>query len=322
MRGGIEDIKAFIERYDRFFVVGHKEPDGDCISSQIALSRLIESMGKKCYLCSAGPFTRTEIARFEPMFQDSIPPELKGPRSAVIIVDCSSAQRVGKLEECLGGLAIAFIDHHSAADHEGEAAYVDASAPSVTFMVEALYRSFDVPLDKECAELLFFGLCTDTGFFRHLPEGRPEVYECAARLSAAGASAKRAYAAMYGGKSLESRKLMGMILSRAEPFYGGALIVSHETLEDARAFGLESRDSDMLYQLLQAVKGCEAMVLIRQESEENCTVGFRSRDAIDVGAIAAEFGGGGHRNAAGLSIAGTIPAVKARIVERFKALFA
>jgi phosphoesterase RecJ-like protein len=126
---------------------------------------------------------------------------------------------------------------------------------------------------------------------------------------------------MYGGKSLDSRKLMGHILSRAESLFDGKLILSSENYEETCCFGLEGRDSDSLYQLLQSVAGVEAIVIIRQETPENCTVGFRSRDWVDVGSIAKSFGGGGHKNAAGLSITGTIAELRPKIIKAFENVF-
>jgi len=73
----------------------------------------------------------------------------------------------------------------------------------------------------------------------------------------------------------------------------------------------------MIYQLLQSVQGVEAVVLIRQETEDNCTVGFRSKESVDVSAIAKVFGGGGHKQAAGLSIPGTIDIVEKELLEEF-----
>jgi bifunctional oligoribonuclease and PAP phosphatase NrnA len=316
-----QELLDFIAARQLFFIVGHKEPDGDCVSSELALSSALCRLGKVAYPCSAGPFTRPDIASFENRFQDSIPPELKSMNAAVIVVDCSNIQRTGRLEDQLRGLSVAVIDHHSASDAYGDLTFIDAKAPSVSFMIFHVIEALGLKLTKEEAELLFFGLCTDTGYFRHLDLGTERVFEVAAKLVAAGASPKRSFSQMYGGKSFNSRKLMGQILARAESHFGGRLLISWETLEDSEQFGLESRDSDMLYQLFQSVSGCEAIVVIRQESVGNCTVGFRSRDAIDVGAVAASFGGGGHKNAAGLSIPGTILQIRERILDAFSPLF-
>jgi phosphoesterase RecJ-like protein len=114
---------------------------------------------------------------------------------------------------------------------------------------------------------------------------------------------------------------MGILLARVESFFDGRLLLSFEQYEETRRFGLEGRDSDSLYQLLQSVAGVEAIVIIRQETPDNCTVGFRSRNAVDVAVIAAGFGGGGHKNAAGVSIGGTIEELRPKILAAFEKVF-
>jgi phosphoesterase RecJ-like protein len=174
---------------------------------------------------------------------------------------------------------------------------------------------------REEAEFLLLGLCADTGFFRHSSSGSAETFEYAARLIRAGASPKEVYRLMHGGKSLGSRYLLGRQLGKTRSRFRGRLLITTEDYEDTQRFGLDGRDSDSLYQLLQGVEGVEAVVVIRQETAETCAVGFRSREAVDVAAVAAKFGGGGHKNAAGASIAGTIETVYPAIVEAFAPIF-
>ncbi|MBL8965409.1 MAG: bifunctional oligoribonuclease/PAP phosphatase NrnA, partial [Spirochaetaceae bacterium] len=302
-------------------IVGHKEPDGDCVGSQLALGSFLRRMGKDTAILSAGPFTRTEILSYEHRFTDTAPEERASERAAAIVLDCSSLQRVGSVVATLPKVPLAFIDHHASGEAVGEVIYIDEKAPAVTLMVLALIEAMGQKPTKEEAELLLFGLCTDTGFFRHLDEHSSETFAAASRLVAAGASPKRGFSMMYGGKSLFSRKLMGEILTRTEPYFEDRLLVSYVTLDDQQRYGLASRDSDMLYQLLLSVAGCEAAIIIRQESETDCTVGLRARERVDVGSVAARFGGGGHRLAAGLSIRGRIEEVRERLLEAFAPAF-
>jgi phosphoesterase RecJ-like protein len=192
-----------------------------------------------------------------------------------------------------------------------------SSAPAVTCLVQAVIEADGGEPSADEAELLLFGLCTDTGFFRHLDERGAEAFAQASRLIRVGASPKRAFAMMSGGKPLASRKLLGELLFRAEAYYEGRLLVSYMNLEDHARYGLVGRDSDMLYQLLMTVEGVEAAAVIRQEKPGECTVGFRSKERIDVAAVAAGFGGGGHRLAAGLHLAGELADVKALIIASF-----
>ena len=318
MRSVPPELLDFLDRHGPFYVIGHKEPDGDCIGSQLALASFLKRSGKTAYLCSAGPFSRNEIMPYEGRFLLEAPPEKPSERAAALILDCSSLQRIGSVAESLPKVPLAFIDHHSAGNAVGDVVFIDDKAPSVTVMILSLIEALGGSPTKEEAEYLLFGLGTDTGFFRHLDEGSAETFKAVSRLVAAGASPKKVYNLMYGGKSLFSRRLMGEILTRTEAHFEGAVLVSFVTLQDQQRYGLASRDSDTLYQLLMGIAGCEAAMIIRQEGESDCTVGLRARDRIDVGAIAASFGGGGHRLAAGLSIRGDLETVKTKLIAAFE----
>ncbi len=309
-------VLSFLRSHDTYVIVGHREPDGDCISSQLVLASYLRRHGKTAVLLSSGPFTRVEIARYREEFLERAPN--LGPDPAVVVLDCSSLSRIGPAGDTLPpGLPLAFIDHHAAGEASGEARCIDPGAPAVAYLVQLLIEeSGDRPTAEE-ARLLLFGLCTDTGFFRHLDERSAPVLAAASRLVAAGASPKAAFDMMNGGKPFESRTLMGLLLSRAERRYDGKLIVTWMGLPDMERFGLVGRDSDMLYQLLMTVEGMEVAVVVRQEKPGECTVGFRSRETVDVASVAAAFGGGGHRLAAGLHIRGEMEEVRDRIIAAF-----
>jgi len=318
------DLIQFIQSGAKFIVAGHKEPDGDCVGSQLALCSALRRLGKEAIPCSAGPFKRSEIIPYAARFK-SAPDQADKADARLIVVDCSDIERTGDLEPQLRGLPVAIIDHHAAVqnppDTEKIPAYVDANAPSVTVLIYALIKTLGMELTTEEAQLLLFGLCTDTGFFRHIDENGAEIFHDAAELLKAGASPKQTFGAMYGGKTLNSRILMGRVLSRARQFFDGRLIVTYEDYEDIVALGIESRDSDTLYQQLQSISGVEAIAYIRQETPDQCSIGLRSRDKIDVSAIAQSLGGGGHKNAASCTVNGDILRLTEMVIEKFQDSF-
>jgi len=287
------------------------------------LASFLERQGKKTILLSSGPFTRTEISSWASRFAAHIDPDTTIEGSCgIIVLDCSSLSRIGNIvDELPANTPVAFIDHHASGEASGGIRYVDIGAPAVTCLVQRIIEGSGNNPTIEEAEYLLFGLCTDTGFFRHLDERSALVFEETSRLVAAGASPKRAFTMMNGGKPFMSRKLLGELLIRSELLFDGRLIISTLNLEDQVKYGLVSRDSDMLYQLLLTVAGMEVAVVIRQESSSECTVGFRSRESIDVAAISATFGGGGHKLAAGLHLVGQIEDVKAKIINAFEHVF-
>jgi phosphoesterase RecJ-like protein len=187
-------------------------------------------------------------------------------------------------------------------------------------MIAKLINALDMELSQEEAEFLFFGLCTDTGFFRHLDSGGADAFETATTLIRCGANPKTAYAAIHSGKSLDSMRLLGRFLERAESHYDGKLIFSFSDYEDLCRFGISSRNSDNLYQLFQSITGVEVIVILKQETPVSCSVGFRSRETVDVGHIAESFGGGGHKNAAGCNLEGTIDDLRPVVLKAFEAI--
>ncbi|MDR2519359.1 MAG: bifunctional oligoribonuclease/PAP phosphatase NrnA [Spirochaetaceae bacterium] len=323
------ELLDFIRQGARFFVAGHKEPDGDCVGSQLALSSALRRLGKQAFPCSAGPFKRPEILRYKDRFLTAARVEKKRRQDRgfdrAIILDCSSLCRAGDIAEAAAGAPLAVIDHHAAGQRrEGppdQAVYLDPDAPATAFMVLDVIEALGLALTSEEAELLLLGLCADTGFFRHTGQQGAETFMYAARMVRAGASPKRIYDLIHGGKSLGSRYLLGRQLGKTRSRFRGRLLVATEDYEDTQRFGMDGRDSDSLYQLLQTVAEVEAVVVIRQETPDACAVGFRSKDAVNVAKVAALFGGGGHKNAAGASLAGTIETVYPAIIAAFEEAF-
>ena len=319
-----KELVNYIKNCSNFIIVGHKEPDIDCVSSQLVLRSVLLRMGKTAIVCSAGPFKRAEIKEYAEQFS-TILPEINRKDTKVIIVDCSGKERTGDLDETLNEFPCAVIDHHAAVTHSpstNEApVYVDSNAPACAVLIYKVINALGLELTEEEASLLLFGICTDTGFFRHLTEKNAEVFELTAKLISRGASPKKTFYKMNGGKSFSSRILLGNILARTESYFDGKLLLSYETLSESETFGFEGRDSDSLNQLLLAVENTEVVVIIRQELADHCTVSFRSIDKVDVAQIAASFGGGGHKNASGLSMRGEISFVREKMLETFKNTF-
>ena len=320
----MKELIHFINSASYFFVAGHKEPDGDCVGCQLALRSALLRLGKKAVVCSAGPFKRSELRNYSDQFV-KIPEVPKNQTCKVIILDCSGAERTGDIQDFLKNFPRAVIDHHATSSHPPSTAeepvYVDPNAPSCTLIVYRLIKALGLELTEEEATFLFFGLCTDTGFFRFLTKNDDSVFDTAAELVRCGANPKTINKTIYGGRNLSSRILTGRILSRIESFFGGKLLLSYETLEDFNEYGLEGRDSEMLNQSMLSTEGVEATVIIRHECADNCTVSLRSTDAVNVAEIASNFEGGGHKNASGLTMKGDISFVKEKVLEAFKKTF-
>ena len=326
-----DELIEFIKTNSSFIIAGHKEPDGDCVGSQLALRSALIRLGKEAFVCSAGPFKRVELKNYNDQFVDIADIAARQHNNPAwkikaIIVDCISIDRTGDIFDYLNQFSCAIIDHHASALFPPSTAdapvYSDPDSPSCTLLIYKLIIALGLELTKEEASLLLFGLCTDTGFFRHLTENNADAFEAAGKMISRGASPKNIFYAINGGKSLKSRVQIGNILGRTESHFNGRLLISCETHEEFTEFGLEGRDSDSLFLMLLSIENVEAVVIIRQESTDNCTVSLRSIDNINVAQIAAAFGGGGHKNASGLTMKGSLSNVKQNMLESFKKIYA
>lgn len=314
------ELKSFIENHNFFFIIGHKEPDGDCITSCLGIAAILDYFGKPYQLLSAGPFKRNEVLRWQDNFSASMEFQDENERksSGLFIADCSEIVRLGDIDGDLKGFDTFVIDHHKTSGlEEGFMGHVDGDAPACAFLVQLFYEALIGPVPAELAKTLFFGICTDTGFFRFLTENSSEVFAAVSRLVASGADPRTTYRQINSGKPFSTRKLLGVLLGKAERYLDGRLVVTYESLEDTKKMGLEGRDSDSLYQLMLSAKGVEAVVFLRQDTETTCTGGFRSQDKIDVSLVAAKFGGGGHKNASGMSCNGRVETLIPQIVKEF-----
>lgn len=313
-------LKSFIEKHNFFLVIGHKEPDGDCITSCLGLAAILDYYKKDYQLLNAGPFKRNEVARYQKKFSDTMEflDSSERESTGLIICDCSEITRLGDIDGDLRGLDTFIIDHHKTGVlEENMQGYINPEAPACAFLIQLFYETLVGPLSKELAEVLFFGICTDTGYFRFLGTDSAPVFEAVSRLVSYGVNPKETYRLMNSGKPYSTRKLVGVLLDKAERYLNGKLVVTYESLEDTKSYGQDGRDSDALYQLLLAVEGVEAVVFLRQDTVTTCTAGFRSQDKIDVSAIAAKFGGGGHKNASGMSCNGKVETLIPQIVKEF-----
>jgi len=318
----VEKFKNFIQKHDFFFVIGHKEPDGDCIASCLGIAAILDAFKKEYQLLSAGPFKRNEINQYEALFSDTMTflDENERKSTGLIITDCSEMHRLGDIDGDLKGLDTFIIDHHKTSDvQQNQEGYINPDAAACAYLIQLFYEKLIGPVPEKTAKILFFGICTDTGFFRFLgaTAESADLLSAVSRLVSYGANPKLTYNEINSGKPYSTRKLLGSLLSKAERYLDGRLIITYETLEDTKKWGIEGRDTDALYQLLLSTKGAEAAVFLRQDTITTCTGGFRSQDKIDVSLVASKFGGGGHKNASGMSTEGKIETLIPAVVKEF-----
>ena len=314
------ELLDHLRSHDKFLIFGHAEPDGDCLASQLVLAEFLRRLGKSAEVFSAGPFDRPETEELQSAFRSELRPEHLEGEPLAVVLDCSTPDRVGGLIDGLAGIPVLVVDHHASGRSFGSLRWVVPEAPSTSFLVQLLIESFpSLPTARE-AELLLFGLATDTGFFRHLEKGSAAVFTAVARLVEAGASPRSVYRRIYSRWELGKVRLLAWSLEKARLELGGRVVITSQSLEElVKSGAVSTRGSDEAYRILQSLRGVEVVAFVQEEEAGTCSVGLRSNGEVDVGALAAELGGGGHRRAAGYSRKGTPKEVEAGLLAELEA---
>lgn len=314
------EILEAIKNAKEAIVIGHKNPDGDCISSELAVGAFLEHLGIHSYLINEGPFQRPEINCFAPFFRTDITDDILERDPLVIVVDCSTGDRPGDVFKKLKDLStILVFDHHSSGEPftKPEYQYIVTESVSTTLVLEQLRQALNIPLTKELAEHLFFGFMTDTGFFHFMNEKvAGESLRLVSQYADAGVSMFDMYNKLHSGKSLEFLQLVSSIVNRTEHHLQGRVYTTEMYKEETSG---PDKPADTLYSLLMQIDECEVLFFFK-ENEGSVEIGMRSQDTsnVDVGAFASSLGGGGHRNAAGATVMGTLSEVKALVLEKVK----
>ncbi len=312
-----DEILSVLKHREEFIIIGHVSPDGDCISSQMAMKALLLKMGKTVHLANAGPFDRSEIAHLRADFLNHIDEELYKRNPVVVVVDCSARERLGHLGSEIEGLTTVIFDHHSSGEQFGTYRYIVPRSVSTTLIIMHLFKTLDIAITEEIAEHLFFGFATDSGFFKFINSYRGETLRMAAELVDLGVSPNMMNTKMTGGKNLSYVKYLGKLIDRSESHFEGKLMTSTSFLSDNGQFITTDKPSDALYSMLLSIQGVQVVLFFKQLSEDATEVGFRAshESHIDVGALAERFGGGGHKKAAGATVKQPLEVVQKNLLK-------
>ncbi|WP_024653425.1 DHH family phosphoesterase [Borrelia persica] len=295
------DVIEFIKKYDNFIIVGHKDPDFDCIGSSLALASFLRRIGKKAIMINEGPFVRKEILPFRDQFLSRWP-DINSSGYAVIILDCSIFDRIGdEFVFYVKDMPILVIDHHASGDRLDTLGYIDPNAPSTTFLIEKLIRASGYEVTKEEAWYILVGFCTDTGFFRFISNSDPEPFEMIARLVSKGLILKDIYNYVESVKSLASIDMLGVMLNNLRTYFDGKVLLTILPFNSKRDNSV-SGVNELFYSLLSNVENNEILIILKETEDGSILVGLRSKEYFDVGELAKCFGGGGHKHASGFKV--------------------
>ena len=306
----------FLRTRQTFLLTGHENPDGDCLGAQAALFHLLRALGNQVHIVNPDPIGRSfDFLQQHTPFGHARAEDALPAFDAAVLLDCCQLSRVGSLGQRLqkSGKPIAVIDHHVGSDKgDGTICYVDPTAAATGALVRRLHRELGVPLSKAAAEGVFLSLVADTGWFRY-SNADAEVFAMASELVAAGVDGSRIFDALYRRNHPDSAGLLADTLARHRLRLSGKLAIA--TLDKAlmeRAARADF-DTDAVLDPLRSLEGVEVVALLKERFDGTVKCSLRARADIDVQAIVAQFGGGGHKKAAGATMKMGMVAAEAAI---------
>lgn len=299
-----------------FLLTGHENPDGDCVGAEVALYHLLRALGKTVHIVNPDPLTKafdflTEHTPFASARSSEPLPQF----DVAVLLDCCQLSRVGALGKRLAesGAEIVVIDHHVGSEHgDGSLSYVDSTAAATGALIRRIYRELDVPLGTAAAEGVFLSLISDTGWFRY-SNADAEVFAMAGELVGAGVDASRVYDAIHRRNHPDSPAVLADALKRYQMLHGGKLArlsIDKPLLERCLRADF---DTDAVLEPLRSIEGVEVVALLKERFDGGVKCSLRARGDVDVQAIVARFGGGGHKKAAGATMAMSLAEAEAAI---------
>ncbi|HEY2904470.1 MAG TPA: bifunctional oligoribonuclease/PAP phosphatase NrnA [Vicinamibacterales bacterium] len=310
----LQQIVDTIRARNRFVISSHSRPDGDSIGSQLAAAYALRLLGKVVTIVNADP-APAPLMQFPGVPSITIADHVEGHYDAAIIMECGDLARTG-----VSGLERSFvinIDHHPGNTGYGQINWFDPAAAACGEMVFDLVRALGVKLTLEIAMHVYLAILTDTGSFHYSSISTRTFDICRATLEA-GVDPVMVARNVYDSNNMGRLKLFGAVLSAMQLDSTGRIAIVYLDHEMARAAGGTYDDTEGLINLPLTVKEIQAVVFFKQIEGEEYRVSMRSKGDIDIGAVSKEFGGGGHKNAAGCTVKGGIDALQKLFVEKIE----
>lgn len=315
----VRRIEAALKPARRVLILSHVDPDGDAIGTQLAVAEYLRSLGKEVAL-----LRETEVPDKYRFLHgaEEIPLVDEVPRhdsfDTAVVLECPTPARMGRGADFItDDTTVINIDHHPDNRLDSDIDWLDSSKSSVGEMLFEYFLQVGFELSPEIAEQLYTAILTDTGRFR-FSSTSPRTMEIGGALIRAGADPKKITDRVYHCLPPEAMKLLGRVLNGIEYHDSNRICILTLTRKMLRDTEAEMADSEGLVDFTLYSRGVEIGALLKEVEDDVTKASLRSRNGINVAEMAAEFGGGGHRNAAGCTIRMPLGQARQKLLEMFR----
>ena len=300
----LDEVKNKINHSSDFLLTCHIHPDGDALGSTMAMAHALKSIGKNVVVTFPDPFVLPySLSRTIPGLKELAMPSndvnVEKDFDVVMTFDCGAESRLTGLESLIEKSKIFInIDHHLSNEKFGDINIIDANAASSGSVVQEILDFCEIELNDDIATCLYIALLTDTGRFQF---SSTEVFEQAKILSTFNVDIAFLSRTLTEEDSYSLMKLAGEVLSKMEYDEANKFVYSYATIDMRKKYDCAYDEVEGLIELIRRSREADVAVMIKEFEPGDFRVSLRSLGTIDVCEIASEFGGGGHRFAAGFS---------------------
>ena len=336
------EILEILRKHETFLISSHINPEGDSLGSQLALYSLLSALGKKVSVVNSDPVpfaysflpnaavlqcvnstsskeTTTRDTGYPGLESEVVGLESIPDVEVAVILDCGNLDRIGEklAKRVHPEKAMINIDHHRSNEYFGTHNLVDTGACAAGEIIFRLMEYGGMEISREQAVCLYTAILVDTGSFKY-SNTTAEVHRIAARLIDKGVEPARIAELVYETIPYRRAKLLGIALETLRISDDGKIAWATVTSEMYERIGASGEDTEGIIDYIRSLRGTQVVILFRELEDGAIKASLRSKGGLDVERIAASFGGGGHKAAAGCTISEPLDKAVDIILEALK----
>lgn len=320
-----EPLRSIIAANQRFVLTSHVRPDADALGSELGMAGLLEQLGKNVRIVNASTVPN-RLAFLDPekkikQLGTDISEEQALDTDVHMILDTSAwgqLAEAGRVFKRTHAVKVV-VDHHATAEDLGATYFKDIEAEATGALVFLAAEALGIPITPPIARALYCAIATDTGWFR-FSSTTGETMRIAGRLIELGAEPWLLYQSLYEQNSMGRIKLASRVLGRIKLDCANRVASTFVRWDDYAETGAEPPDTEDLVNECLTLAGIQVAFIAIEQSNRNIKVSFRSRFPIDVAQVAQQFGGGGHKQAAGAIMPGPLVDAQTKVLAALTSL--
>jgi phosphoesterase RecJ-like protein len=300
-----ESLLEIIRKTNNIVLATHANPDGDALGSLIGLADALEAMGKQVFRYLEEPVShlyeflpdtslmQTKISALHDFLRQA------GDDILCISLDCGDRKRLGEnADELMSIRPFMVIDHHKNNNGFGNLAWIDSKRSSTGEMVFDLVEALGQKISEKAATALFAAIVTDTGSFRY-ESTSAHTFNVARKLVECGVKPDQVSSQLYDNYTAGRLQLLQQVLATMKIYGDGRIAIIQVNTDMLESTGCSLIDTENFINLPRSVTSVKVAIFLKEIGSDIVSVSLRAKDSCDVADVAAQFGGGGHRNAAG-----------------------